>query len=165
LNIDDTGNIDIATIKSSLVIDSAATINLATSTGVAGKFVGIAQGDTYPTWTSPSLVPLTIVSNNVVGGTNLNITLTAADVGKYFTFDTSGAGGFIVVFNVDAFPANGTFYIKNVTPGFTDNISIAYLLGETQEDALVNNPLLAPTSTRNSALCVALWDTTNLYIL
>jgi hypothetical protein len=108
--------------------------------------------------------PITIVSNSITGGTLLNITLTSADVGKYFTFDTTGSGAFAVAFNVDAFPDDGTFYIKNVTTT-ADDVEVQFTLATVTTTALINNPLIHKTNGRNSVLCVAYWDLVNLYIL
>jgi hypothetical protein len=164
LIIEDNGSISVATINSTLSLGPTAGITLNSISGAAGMFVGIAPGGTYPSWSYPSAVPTVIISSQITGGTVLPLTVTAADVGRYFTFDTTGTGSWIVNFNVTTFPTNGTFLIKNVSAANHD-VTVNFNTGGAATAALVNNPLLHPTGTRNSALCIALWDGTNLFIL
>jgi hypothetical protein len=49
--------------------------------------------------------------------------------------------------------------------GANHDVTVDFLLSGVTAAATVNNPLLHPTNTRNSTLCVAFFDGENFFIL
>jgi hypothetical protein len=112
------GNI---TIQDGITLEGAGTITINGSSGNPGQVIGIAEGDTYPSWTTP--LPL--------GGTYL----CTGDEITTITFDITGmnANGLVSAIYIHPGIGGAGQWIKSITPGagnVTIEVGLAVGLGE-----------------------------------
>ena len=120
------GNI---TIQDGITLEGGGTITINGSSGSPGQVIGIAEGDTYPSWTSPK----------ITGGKYE----CSGDEITTITFDITGmnANGLVSAIIINPGTGGAGQWIKSITPGagnVTIEVGIAVSLGDSVIWSVIN---------------------------
>jgi hypothetical protein len=117
------------TIQDGITLEGGGTITINGSSGSPGQVIGIAEGDTYPSWTTP--IPLGGIYQCL--GTEVTT----------ITFDITGmnANGIVSAIYINPGTGGAGQWIKSITPGagnVTIEVGLAVGLGESVIWSVIN---------------------------